>query len=130
MKIAVASTETLSLSNHFGRSAFFVVFEVENGEIKGKEIKKNNHTPHARGECAGEAHAGGNHGHGHADVISALQGCEAVICGGMGERAAQDLSARGIRPLIVSADCSVDQAVSRYLAGELNTQAPVCCCRH
>lgn len=128
MKLAVAGNESLSLSSHFGRSAFFVVFEVENGSIKGKEVRQNDLTPHARGECTGGDHSG--RAHSHAAIVSGLQDCEAVICGGMGERMAQDLSARGIRPVVINADCSAEQAVSRYLAGEIGTEKPTCCCRH
>ncbi len=49
MKIAIASNDGKRISAHFGRSKGFVIFEIENGEIKNREYIPNTFTGHARG---------------------------------------------------------------------------------
>lgn len=46
MRIAVASDERETVSGHFGRSACWVVFEVEGGQMRLHEIRRNEHTDH------------------------------------------------------------------------------------
>jgi len=58
-----------------------------------------------------------------------LSGAQAVICGGIGQGAADSLAANGIEPLVVSGARSIDEAVNQYLAGSLSTTADrVCLC--
>ncbi len=47
MKIAVASDDGKIISSHFGRTRGFVIFEIENGEIKDKKYILNAFTGHA-----------------------------------------------------------------------------------
>jgi nitrogen fixation protein NifB len=125
MKIAVATTDGTSMSQHFGQSTGFIVFEAEGAVVKSREFKGNQQTPHAQGLCDGE------HGHNHGGIVELLQNCDLVLCGGMGAGAAQALSARGIKAVIVPSSCSADEAVSRYLAGSIGeTSAPFCNCQH
>jgi predicted Fe-Mo cluster-binding NifX family protein len=55
MKIAVASTDGASISHHFGRSLYFLVYEIEGNKVINQEKRENTATAHAKGEC--------NHGH-------------------------------------------------------------------
>jgi len=117
MKVAVASSDGTSISRHFGQSACFIVFDVAEGKIKGREVRDNNYTVRAQGDCHG--HEEGDQHHSHSAVIEALRDCEAVICLGMGWRAAQDLAAHGIKPYILPAECAPESAVSLFMAGRL-----------
>ena len=53
MRIAVASTDGVSMSPHFGRSRCFVVFTAEDGKITGQEVRDNTYTAHAQGQSSG-----------------------------------------------------------------------------
>ena len=96
MNIAVASDDGVSISEHFGRSRCFVVFDVEGSEIRDEIVRQNTFTAHARGECHG-----GQNDHSrslsHADIVMALRDCQAVLCYGMGWRAAEELGKHGIK---------------------------------
>ena len=114
------------MSEHFGRSRCFVVFAVEDGRIVGQEVRDNTATPHAQGQCheaAGDDH---DKPHSHADVVAVLRDCQAVVCGGMGWRAAQDLRAAGIQPVAVGAAASAREAVEAFLKGGAEASAPFC----
>ncbi len=123
MKIAVAVTDGSSVSQHFGRSAGFLVFEVQDKQIKSRELRSNHHTPHAQGLCHGEQHQHGMgaHSHGHDGVVGLLHDCAVVLCGGMGAGAAQALAQQGIQPFVLPPGHSAEEAVTLYLQG--STQA-------
>ena len=137
MKIAVATLDGTSISPHFGRSAGFLVFEIAGGNIVCVETRDNTHTAFAKGECAGheEHHPEGRPGasgegetHSHADVVNALKDCGAVLCGGMGWRAAEELKANGIQPVVVEAELSPEEAVAAFLSGKLKPSRGFCRC--
>jgi predicted Fe-Mo cluster-binding NifX family protein len=126
MRIAIATEDGISVSRHFGRSAFFLVLDVmEDATIKNREMRENSFTEHARGSCHQDGHR--NESHSHSAVIGALEDCEAVLAGGMGWRAAGELSGHGIKTFVTEPDCSVEQAVSLYLTGKLKPASAVCC---
>ena len=125
MKIAVASDDGSTIARHFGRSACFIIFEIEDGKAKGREVRTNTFTAHARGECTGDHLA---HAHGHATILEALHDCQAVLCHGMGWRAAEDLKARGIQPLILPGELLPEQALEAYLRGDLQGGKGFCQC--
>jgi predicted Fe-Mo cluster-binding NifX family protein len=130
MKIAVASHDGVNISPHFGRSACFIVYENEDGQIKSREVRDNTYTPHVKGECKGDEHHEHEHGehHGHGEIINALHDCDAVLCYGMGHRAAEDLQANGIMPFIVTEEMPADDAVKAYIDGKLKPGQGFCCC--
>jgi nitrogen fixation protein NifB len=117
MRIAVPTNDGTNISEHFGRSAAFLVFEIENGRIGSRQMRPNAacHS-HEKGAC-GES--GGSHGsHSHAGILAALEGCQTVICAGMGQRAAEALQSAGITPVLAAAQGSAEAAVAAYLRGE------------
>jgi predicted Fe-Mo cluster-binding NifX family protein len=116
MKIAVAVSDESHISPHFGRSASFLVFDVHEGEISGRETRHNTFTAHARGECSGDHDE--HHEHSHASLAEALRDCQAVLCYGMGWRAAEALEQEGIRPFVLEEECTPERAVALYLEGK------------
>jgi len=130
MKVAVASTDGAAVSPHFGRSRCFIVFEAVDGRIVGREVRDNTYTAHARGECHGEGDHHHDQPHSHAEIIGALRDCQAVLCGGMGWRAAEELKANGIRPLVVDAARPAEEVVKDFLAGTLPARGSFCRCEH
>jgi predicted Fe-Mo cluster-binding NifX family protein len=129
MKIAVALSDGGAVSSHFGRSVGFAVFTIEGDQVVGREERTNTYTPHARGQCDGSAH---HHDapHGHGDIVNALSDCSILLCGGMGRRAAEELSLNGIRPYIIDGPQTAEDAVSAYLSGVLKTAGSFCACSH
>lgn len=112
-RIAVATTDGLSVCDHLARSTAFLILEVENGAITSGTYR-------TRG-----TDACGN----HASFVELLSGAAAVICGGIGQGAADSLSSHGITPLVIAGKHSIDDAVNQYLAGSLSTiEERVCLC--
>ena len=129
MKIAVASIDGSTVSPHFGRSACFLIYADEGGRVVRTETRPNTQTAFAQGVCKGEGESHHEHEHSHAGVVQALRDCDVVLCGGMGQRAAEELAANGIRPLIVEA-ASPQEAVEAFVAGRLRHKASFCRCQH
>ena len=129
MKIAVPTNDGASISEHFGRSAAFLIFETENGQIKSRELKTNGQKhAHAQGAC--DHHSGENQPHSHAGILATLEGCEVVICAGMGQRAADALKDWGMQVVVTSVG-SAEAAVSAHLAGKLTPKTESFCrCSH
>jgi predicted Fe-Mo cluster-binding NifX family protein len=116
-RIAIATTDGVSVCDHLARAAAFVVVEVNDG------------APGARTTRARETEACGN----HATFVEMLAGCNAVICGGIGRGAAVSLASHGIRPLVspAAAGKPIDDALRAWIEGRLNTSDErVCLCSH
>ncbi len=129
MKVAVASSNGSAISKHFGRSAYFIIYTIENSELLERELRKNVFTAHAAGHH--ENHGRGNNKHhSHQGIISALHDCEAVLCFGMGMRVAADLKANNIKTFVLENDCTPDEAVSLYQKGLLSESAGGFCKGH
>lgn len=130
MKIAFASDDGKTISAHFGHAQCFVVVTVEDGEILGKEERKVSETlersaaGHNEGACY--CHASG----GNTARLSLLDGCQAVVCLGMGPRAAEHLRSVGIRPVVIADHISIEQAALQFASGHTREGAvgSNCCC--
>jgi predicted Fe-Mo cluster-binding NifX family protein len=113
MKIAVGTTDGLALCDHLARSSAFVVLEIQDRQVASKTVRE-------RG-----TDACGN----HKSFVDILEGCSAVLCGGIGQGAADALAAHGIEPIVAAGKHTVDEAVDLYLAGRLlTTDGRVCLC--
>ena len=129
-KIAVPSDDGIYIAAHFGRSAYFLVFETENGRVVRREVRENGQGGGEPGDCHGAGSEGHAHGHNHATMGEALQDCEAILCLGMGWRAAEALKAFGVQPLMVQTELPAQEAVEAYLAGSIVTGEGFCRCHH
>jgi predicted Fe-Mo cluster-binding NifX family protein len=119
MKVAIASDDGVTISNHFGRTRGFVIYDIsENGEITSKAYHENNHTHHMQHEQAHHAHEHA-HGHGHGPVMRLLGDTQVVISRGMGRRILEDLTQAEIQPFIVDVR-EVEEAIEKYLADGLD----------
>lgn len=133
MKIAIASSDGMNISEHFGQSICFIVFETEEGNIVKKEIRQNKFTPHALGQCGSETNQRDHdhqqhHHHNHKGVVAALKDCDTVICRGMGLRASADLLKAGIDPYIIEKPLTPEEAINAFLAGNLQPAKRYCKC--
>jgi predicted Fe-Mo cluster-binding NifX family protein len=117
IRIAIATTDGASVCDHLARATAFVVVDVTTG------------VPAARVTRARSTGACGN----HATFVEMLTGCDAVICGGIGEGAAVSLAAHGIRALVApaAAGTPIDDALQLWIQGRLATsEERVCLCSH
>ncbi len=130
MRIAIPTNDGATISPHFGRSAGFLVFEIEDGRIKGSEVRANaqNHS-HEAGVCGDEA--GDSRSHNHDSIVASLRDCDVVICAGMGGRAADAFKAAGIAEIATTTPGPAGEAVAAFLAGTMvATGKGFCRCAH
>jgi len=128
MKIAIASDDGKQIAAHTGRCACFVIFDVQNAQIVGCEVRPNTFTAHASGNCNGEpegAHRSGGSGR-HDSLLDALSDCQVFICCGMGPRLVADLHGHGIKVIFCS-ETDVQEAASKFASGTLQAlDAGIC----
>ncbi len=131
MKIAVPTNDGSSISEHFGRSAAFLLFDTGNSQITASEMRANQgQHNHSETGCTGD-HAGRTEPHSHEAIVNSVAGCEVVICAGMGWRASEALKQAGVREVVVTAPGPAKEAVLAYLRGDLKTAAQgFCRCSH
>ena len=107
MKIA-ATYDNGSIFQHFGKTEFFKVYEVEDNKIVSSEVIGSNGT-----------------GHGALAGLLAERGIQVLICGGIGGGAQAALAEAGIE-LCSGAQGDADAAVEAYLKGELESTGVNC----
>jgi predicted Fe-Mo cluster-binding NifX family protein len=98
---------------HFGSAPFFALFDTETNEIS---IVNNSLGEHEHGQCM------------PVDAIKKT-GAEAVLCKGMGMRAANMLIQAGITPFMVEAG-TVAEAIVQYKANNVTTLDANNACQH
>ena len=97
---------------HFGSAPYFTLYDTETNEIS---VLKNRNEHHSHGTC----HPMNQLGHYRVDCI---------ICGGMGRRAIEALSAEGIK-VYQSDSASVEDSISRVKSSSLAPIDPLKACR-
>jgi predicted Fe-Mo cluster-binding NifX family protein len=123
MKIAIISDDGITISQHFGRAAQYVVVTVENGKVAGKEQRaKMGHHHFASAE--GHGHHEERHGYGdeaqsrHGMMAEAIKDCQVLIVGGMGMGAYESMKSYNIEPIVTDAT-NIDEAVRLYIDGKM-----------
>lgn len=107
MKIAI-SCDGDTVSEHFGRCEKYVIFEVENGEMKNKnDVDNPGHKPFFLPKFLNE------------------KGIDKIICKGIGPRAMDLFEDMGIE-VLPGVSGKVSDVIEKFLDGELNTSASSC----
>ena len=111
MKIAV-TYENGNVFQHFGHTAQFKLYDVEDGAVVSSQVVDTNGS-----------------GHGALAGLLAQQGVDCLICGGIGGGAQMALAQAGIR---LYAGCSgdADQRVAELLNGTLQFAQEATCDHH
>ena len=111
MKIAV-TYENGQVFQHFGHTAQFKLYDVENGTVASSQVVDTN-------------------GSGHGALAGFLKDhqVDALICGGIGGGAKAALAEAGIR-LYCGASGSADEAAQALLNGTLVYNADIVCSHH
>ena len=108
MKIAVTYAGG-AIFQHFGHTAQFKIYEVENGAVVSAQVVDTD-----------------GHGHGALAGFLSAQGVDTLICGGIGGGAQMALANAGIK-LYGGIAGEADEAVAALLAGSLDyNPAPNC----
>jgi predicted Fe-Mo cluster-binding NifX family protein len=99
MKIAVATTDKITVNEHFGRTENFSIFVItSDGPVKVEEVRV-------------EPLSTGNKNHPFdkerfQSIAEALKGCERVYVTKIGERPAAELQKIGIEPVVSQGEIS------------------------
>jgi predicted Fe-Mo cluster-binding NifX family protein len=124
MKVAVITDDGKTVSQHFGRAPYYMVLNIENGQIVEHQLRnKLGHVhfadqPHAADQ-PGQPHGMGPAEHDrHLQMAESIADCEALLCGGMGRGAYQSMITRGIKPVVTTLT-QVDEAALAYANGEI-----------
>lgn len=130
MKIAVVTDDQITISRHFGRAHYYLVFTVEDGQVVQQELRaKLGHDQFQQEEHHEHDHEhdpNHEHGHGygqhsqdkHSRMMANIGDCQVLLCAGMGMGAHQSLQAIGVTPILTDYS-EIPQAVQAYLDGTL-----------
>jgi predicted Fe-Mo cluster-binding NifX family protein len=140
VKIAAVSNNGKSISAHFGKARYFVVVEVEDGKIVGREVIDRESIPETPGlpqiQSSGrslnvintvsghdhhdEKHHDGKHEGGvmKRHNLEPITGCKVVLSRGMGNGMLQRLNNNNMEAILTNI-VSIDEAVNMYLEGNL-----------
>jgi predicted Fe-Mo cluster-binding NifX family protein len=125
LKIAVVSENETTISQHFGRSPFYIILTIENGKVKKQEKFERG----AAGTCS--CGHSGNEEHNHAShsgpdsaakhnrMVDPIADCQVLIAGGMGYGAYEALKSRGLE-VFITAESSIKKAVELFSTGKLD----------
>lgn len=107
MRLVVPLEESAGMesrvSDHFGSAPWFALVNGESGSV---EIMENGNSNHEHGQCTPAAAFAG-------------MGVQAVVCNGIGARAASRLQAAGVAVYIAGLAPTLSEAVRRYDEGRL-----------
>lgn len=107
MKVAI-STDGDSVSAHFGRCPSFTIIEVKDNKVVGRELIDNpGHHP------------------GFLPQFLSQKGVNAIVAGGMGQRALGLFAQSGIE-VIVGISGKVDEVIEQLIKGELKGGESLC----
>jgi predicted Fe-Mo cluster-binding NifX family protein len=127
MKIAVITDDEKTISQHFGRADYYLVFTVEDNKITGKELRdKLGHRQFAAEDGHDEGHTADPRGHGfgqasedkHNRMIESIKDCQVIIVRGMGRGAYIAMEQANIKPFVSDIEGTED-AVQAYIDGNL-----------
>lgn len=110
--IIAVTYEAGLIFQHFGHTASFKLYEIENGDVKASRIVPTD-----------------GFGHGALAGFLQAQGVEALICGGIGGGAQMALAEAGIK-FYAGVQGDADEAVQALLSGTLRYSANATCSHH
>jgi transcriptional regulator with XRE-family HTH domain/predicted Fe-Mo cluster-binding NifX family protein len=124
MKIAVITDDGKSISQHFGRAPYYLVFTIEEGKVVDREMRdKLGHHQFSNQQHTEEP---GSAGHGmdsashnkHVSMAETIADCKALLCGGMGMGAYESMRQLNIQPVVTNLR-DIESAVQAFIDGEI-----------
>lgn len=115
MKAAVVTDDLQTVSAHFGMARHYLVYDIEGGAVKGKEVRDK------VGHGMGEHHhqEGAAESHLHNTMLSNIADCEVVISRGMGRPMFESIREAGMKAYVTRVS-SADEAVKALVNGNLD----------
>jgi len=125
MKIAFATNDGNTVSQHFGRSRYFKIFTVEANKIESEELRER-HSGHHSQEHNHNHQDEPNHTHGsspehdakHDQMAQEISDCQVMVCGGMGYGAYMRFMQNGIN-VVLTDQTDIKKACELYIEGNL-----------
>lgn len=131
MKIAVITINGETISQHFGRSPHYKIFEIQENKIVGEELRERKTGHFAPKSAQMEHHHGplhdlGSKEHGisehskekHRAMAKEISDCAVLIAGGMGRGAFENFTSAGLE-VIMTDKSSIKETINDYLLGNL-----------
>jgi len=130
MKVAVVTNDGETISQHFGRSRYYKIVSVEDGNISNSEVRQRGTGHFAQQQTTEEHHdnheydAQGRHGFGpdannkHMMMAQEISDCDVLIAGGMGAGAYQSFKSAGL-DVVLTDRANIEEAVQSLSKGEL-----------
>lgn len=113
MKIAIPTSDRLTVFKRSGRTKEFAICEIENGSWDFLEFRIN---PHQH-----EEHNHDNQEHNHQDILQALKDCDALLVWAVGPHFKEDFDAANI-PIYKTKEEDLKEAISRFATDMLSHQ--------
>lgn len=118
MRIAIPTDDGLTVSEHFGRSLMFAIYEVTGSSFKQIATRENTHAKDPRHtkekECCGEKHSHRD----HTSIIEVLKDVNAVIVRGIGTHIVDELVQNG-KKVFYSNETGIKKTLESMIKGDL-----------
>jgi predicted Fe-Mo cluster-binding NifX family protein len=127
IRIAAITDDGKTISQHFGRAAYYLVATVENRQIVKRELRHKLGHAHFASQPHPEEQPVQPHGmdpsshNKHLQMAEAISDCQALLCRGMGRGAYESMQSCGIRPVVTDI-ADIDAAVMAYVEGRIVDQ--------
>ena len=121
INIAAVTDDGITISQHFGRAAYYEVLFVENGKVVKREHREklghNNFAQEEHHHQQGEQHGLDQHSHSkHISMAEAIKDCQILLARGMGNGAYQSMLQLNIKPVVTDIRY-IDEAVESVING-------------
>jgi transcriptional regulator with XRE-family HTH domain/predicted Fe-Mo cluster-binding NifX family protein len=124
MKIAVITDDGKTISQHFGRAAYYLVLTIEEGKVVQREMRPKMGHSQFSGENHAEVVTPAGHGMDsashtkHTSMAGTISDCKVLLCGGMGMGAYDSMRQLNIQPVVTDLS-DIDAAVEAFISGKL-----------
>ncbi len=130
MKIALVTMDGKTISQHYGRSPYYIIYTIENDVIVEQELRRrgtghfapnaqHEHHEHEHGHSHEEGHGFGDDADGkHASMAQEIGDCKVLVAGMMGRGAYQAFVKEGIE-VVMTDFVGAQEAAMAYIKGNL-----------
>ena len=135
MKVAVVTVDGKTVSQHFGRSPYYKIYTIKDGDPMDVEMRERGTGHFARQNGPGNTYAhhtetdydhqhNGRHGYGaeadhkHASMADEIADCQVLVAGGMGQGTYESFKRAGL-DVVLTDHRNIDDVINDYVAGKL-----------
>lgn len=139
MKVAVVTVDGTTVSQHFGRSPYYKIYTIEDGDPTEVEMRERGtghfarpggqmHTHTPQSETDHDPQHQGRHGYGaeadhkHASMADEIADCQVLVAGGMGQGAYESFKRAGL-DVVLTDHANIDDVINAYVSGSLRNLA-------